>query len=101
VHVDDVARALVAAVGKPGIFNIATGVKTEVKQIFDDLPSAAGTSLEPQLAPLRARELQQSCLDPTRAGRDFGWRAETDLAEGLKLTYDALVAEFGADRQPH
>jgi UDP-glucose 4-epimerase len=98
VHVDDVARAVVAAVGKPGVFNIATGVKTDVRQIFDALQSAAGTSLDPRLAPLRPRELQESCMDPSSARRDFGWRAETDLEEGLKLTYDALVAEFEADR---
>jgi UDP-glucose 4-epimerase len=98
VHVHDVARALVAGASKPGIFNIATGVKTDVMQIFRGLQDAAGTSVDPVLAPLRPRELEQSCMDPERARREFGWEAEVDLAHGLTLTYHALVREFEAPR---
>jgi UDP-glucose 4-epimerase len=96
VHVEDVARALLAAVGKPGVFNVATGAKTDVMQIFTMLQSATGTSIEPVLAPLRPRELQQSCMDPSRAEQVLGWRAEISLEDGLRSTYHALVEEFEA-----
>jgi UDP-glucose 4-epimerase len=96
VHVQDVAQALLAAVGKPGVFNIATGLKTDVMQIFQMLESAAGTSIEPVLAPLRPRELEQSCMDPTRARRELGWQAEISIEDGLRSTYHALVEEFEA-----
>jgi UDP-glucose 4-epimerase len=96
VHVEDVARALLAAVGKPGVFNIATGLKTDVMQIFEMLQRAAGTSIEPVLAPLRPRELEQSCMDASRAQRELGWRAEITLEDGLRSTYHALVEEFEA-----
>jgi UDP-glucose 4-epimerase len=94
VHVLDVARALLAAVGKPGVFNIATGRQTDVLQIFQMLESAAGTSIEPVLAPLRPRELEQSCMDPTRARRELGWHAAISIDEGVRATYHALVEEF-------
>jgi UDP-glucose 4-epimerase len=97
VHVHDVARALRAAIGKPGVFNIATGQKTDVMHIFDALQRAAGTSLQPGLAPLRPRELEQSCMDPTRARRELGWVPEISLEDGLESTYRALVEEFEAD----
>jgi UDP-glucose 4-epimerase len=98
VHVDDVVRALLAAEGTAGVFNISTGVETAVDGIFEILQEAAGTSLRPRYAPLRAGELERSCLSAERAGRELGWRAEVPLAEGLRRTYEALAAEFAQDR---
>jgi UDP-glucose 4-epimerase len=101
VHAEDVARALLAAIGRPGVFNIATGVKTDVMQIFEVLQRAAGTSLEPVLAPLRPGELEHSCLDPTRARRELGWQPGISLEDGLSSTYPALVEEFEAGAASH
>jgi UDP-glucose 4-epimerase len=101
VHVHDVARALLAAVGKAGVFNVSTGVETDVAHIFERLQAAAGTSLRPLLVALRPGELERSCMDPSRTSRELHWRAEIDLEEGLSRTYHALVdlfeAEAGAD----
>jgi UDP-glucose 4-epimerase len=94
VHVHDVARALLAAVGTAGTFNVATGVETPVSEIFEQLQAAAGTSLEPQLAPLRAGELNRSCMDPSRAMRQLGWTPAVELHDGLRRAYRELVAEF-------
>jgi UDP-glucose 4-epimerase len=96
VHVEDVAHALLAAVGKPGVFNIATGRQTDVMQIFRMLESVAGKSIEPVLVPLRPRELERSCMDPTRAQRELGWHAAISIEDGLRSTYHALVEEFEA-----
>ena len=52
--------------------------------------------MEPVLAPLRAGELERSCLDPARAAAALGWRAQVDLAGGLEATYRALVDGFEA-----
>jgi UDP-glucose 4-epimerase len=94
VHVHDVARALLAAVDRPGVFNISTGVETPVSRIFELLRAAANAIIDGQLAPLRTGELQRSCMDPSRAGELLGWHAETALDEGLAATYHALVEEF-------
>jgi UDP-glucose 4-epimerase len=96
VHVQDVARALLASQGKPGTFNISGGRETTVQEVFDGIQQAAGTTLEPGLADLREGELRRSCLDPSLAERELGWRAEIDLLDGLSGTYHALVAEFEA-----
>jgi UDP-glucose 4-epimerase len=96
VHVSDVVRALLAASGQAGLFNVATGVETDVKTVFDTLQAAAGTSLEPALAPLRPGELERSCMDPGRAHAELGWRAAIDLSTGLVDSYRQLVAEFEA-----
>ncbi len=95
VYVEDVVRALLAASGRRGTFNVATGVETDVTTVWKELREAAGSELEPELADLRPGELQHSCLDVSRAERELGWRAEVPIAEGLRRTYAALVAEFG------
>jgi len=97
VHVDDVARALLAAVGRAGVFNVSTGVETPVSRVFELLRDAADATVEGELAPLRAGELERSCIDPSRAREELGWRAEIGLEEGLATTYRALVAEFELD----
>jgi UDP-glucose 4-epimerase len=97
VYVHDVARALLASVGRAGTFNIATGVETDVAQLYRTLQGAVGTTLEPELAPLRPGELERSCLDVSRAAQGLGWRAEVDLRDGLARTYRAMVEQFEAD----
>jgi UDP-glucose 4-epimerase len=94
IYVGDVVSALLAAAGKAGTYNIATGVETDVSTIWRELSKVAGKQIEPQLADLRPGELQHSRLDPTLAERELGWRAEVPIAEGLRLTYEALVEEF-------
>jgi UDP-glucose 4-epimerase len=96
VHVADVVAALRAASGAGGVFNVATGRETSVKELYDDLQRAAGTSLEPVLAPLRTGELERSCMDPSRARERLGWTAAVELADGLASTYEALVAGFAS-----
>ncbi len=97
VHVHDVARALRSSVRTAGIFNISTGVETDVAELYRLMQDAAGTALEPELAPIRPGELERSCLDPSRAGRELGWRAQVDLGEGLHQTYRALLEQFESE----
>ena len=75
VYVGDVVSALLAAAGRAGTFNIATGVETDVSTIWSELQQVAGSDLEPELADLRPGELQHSRLDASLAERELGWRA--------------------------
>jgi len=94
VHAADVARALLAAAGSGGMYNIATGVESDVRQVFDMLSDAAGASVEPQLAPLREGELERSCMDPSLAREQLGWVAKISAADGLRETYGAMAESF-------
>jgi UDP-glucose 4-epimerase len=96
IYVSDVVSALRAAVGKSGVYNVATGVETDVSTIWRVLSEAAGGNIEPDLADLRPGELQHSRLDISLAERELGWKASVPIAEGLRRTYGALVEEFQA-----
>jgi UDP-glucose 4-epimerase len=97
VYVGDVVSALLTASGRSGTYNIATSVETDVATVWSELSKAAGKQIEPELADLRPGELTHSRLDIKRAERELGWRPQVGIAEGLRLTYEALVAEFERD----
>jgi nucleoside-diphosphate-sugar epimerase len=90
---------LLASVGTPGTFNISTGVETDVEQLYQALQDAAGTALTPELGPLRPGELERSCLDPTHAAQELGWRAQVEVREGLAQTYRAMAERFESDAE--
>jgi len=94
VYVGDVVRALMTASGRSGTYNVATGVETDVMTVWNVLREVADSDLDPQLADLRPGELQHSCLDTRLAEQELGWHAEVPIADGLRLTYQALVREF-------
>lgn len=94
VHVRDVVEALLAAVGRGGVFNVSTGVETEVSRIFELIRAAAKVTTDAELGPLRPGELERSCLDPSRAHDQLGWHAGIRLEQGLPATYEALVEGF-------
>lgn len=96
IHVADVVTALRAACGHQGTFNVATGIETSVRALWDILADEAGTDIEPVLAPLRPGELQRSCIDTSLAGAELGFMASIDVDAGLRETFRALVTEFGS-----
>jgi UDP-glucose 4-epimerase len=96
VYVGDVVEALLEARGHAGVYNVATGVETDVATIWRELAEIAESDVQPKLADLRPGELRRSCLDISRARAELGWTPKTLLAEGLRVTYEALVEEFEA-----
>jgi UDP-glucose 4-epimerase len=91
VYVGDVVAATLAALARPaGVFNVGTGLATSVLELLDACSRAAGVALEPVFDPPRVGELQRSVLDTSVAQRDLGFRAETELAEGLPATWEFI-----------
>ena len=85
VYVDDVVDANLAAAerGRAGhAYNVGRGEETSVLE----LATMVGVSVEHR--PPRAGEVLRSCLDPSLAGRDLGWKAAVGLAEGIDRTHD-------------
>ena len=93
VYVGDVADAFVAAAesGRPGTYNVGTGVESSVDVLLAALQEIAGTSIEPEQAPLRPGELNRSALDSTLIESELGWRPRMSLAEGLRVTFESFA----------
>jgi UDP-glucose 4-epimerase len=90
VHVGDVARALLAAVGAaPGVYNVGTGIDTTIVDLHAMCRRASETTGEPTFADPRPGEIRRSVLDPAAAERVLGWRADTPLEHGLRMTWES------------
>jgi UDP-glucose 4-epimerase len=88
VYVGDVVWALLAAAGHDGgVFNIGTGVETSVNDLHAACRRAAGVDAQPEHAAARPGDVLRSVIDPARAQRELGWRAETSLDDGLAQTW--------------
>jgi UDP-glucose 4-epimerase len=86
VYVEDVAAALLAAVGGSGVYNVGSGEATRILDLHRLCAEVAGAAQEPKLTAPRPGDIRHSVLDPSRAGRELGWRAATPLRDGIAKT---------------
>jgi UDP-glucose 4-epimerase len=94
VHVLDVVAALRAASGRTGIYNVGTGIETDVSTLYARLAEAAGSTAAPLLGDLRPGELKRSCLDALRARTELAWEPKIAVADGLASTYASMAGGF-------
>lgn len=82
IHVSDVVRANIAALGRSGfhVLNVGTGIESTVVDLYDGLRAAAGSKLEATHGPAKPGEQRRSSIDATKL------RTELDLPEPISLT---------------
>jgi len=87
VYVGDVAAANVLALTRgQGIYNIGTGVPTDVNTIFRRLAEITGYDRPAVHGPVKPGEVRHSYLNAGRARAELGWTPAVDLATGLAQT---------------
>ena len=95
VHVDDVVRALLAAVGRGGAFNVGSGVETPILELHEQCSAVTGDVREPSFGPAREGDVLRSVLDVSLIERELGWRQQVPLDDGLRGTWDWVSSEEG------
>jgi UDP-glucose 4-epimerase len=85
-YVGDVARAnrLALESDVTGIFNVGTGIPTDVNTIFTTLRAATGYTRDPIHLPPAIGEVRATYLDSSKIKAALGWAAQTPLAEGIQ-----------------
>lgn len=100
VHVRDVARANLAALGGPGgTFNVGTGVLTSIVTLAERLCDLTGAVPHLRRLPGREAEVRASVAVTALAEAGLGWRASTSLEEGLTELVEAWRSD-GLARAP-
>lgn len=91
-YVGDVARANVLAVGKGGgeIYNIGSGVGTNINTIYEILQEATHFTAPAHYGPDKPGEVTKIYLDASRAKRDLNWEPTVPLIDGIHRTVDSL-----------
>jgi UDP-glucose 4-epimerase len=89
-YVGDVARAnrLALESDVSGIYNVGTGVPTDINMIHSILAQVIGYDQAPSYIPRPAGEVLATYLDSSKARRDLNWEAQVDLPEGLRRTVE-------------
>lgn len=88
VFVDDVVRANIIAMeeNESGVFNIATGIETDIGAIFRELKKAFNLKIQEVHGPQKAGEQKRSCLSFKKAKVKLNWQPEYNLNKGLEIT---------------
>jgi UDP-glucose 4-epimerase len=90
VFVGDVVKANLLAVKYRGstIFNIGTGIETDVNQLFRHLRTHTGSSCNEDHAPAKAGEQMRSVISSKKIHDELGWTPSVTIEEGLKITVE-------------
>jgi len=94
VYVGDVVRANLLALDRKGwnIYNVGTGVESDVNTIFTTIRRFAGASCQEQHGEAKQGEQLRSVLDANHIAKELGWAPKVVLEEGLRLTVEHFRA---------
>ncbi len=100
VYVGDVVRANVLALGMTGsgIFNVGTGVESDVNMLFRYLKKFTGSDCAEKHGEAKRGEQLRSVLSCSRIREILGWEPAVTLEEGLRRTVEFFREESGHGR---
>ena len=94
VYATDVADAFVAAanyLGMQSIFNIASGRGVSLNQLLDLIKQITARDITVLYEPERGFDVPEIVLNIERARKELNWQPRVSLAEGIHMTWQALV----------
>ncbi len=90
VFVGDVVKANLLGLNDEvsDIYNIGTGIETDVNQLFHYINDITKANKEEKHGPTAAGEQLRSVITSDKLFNKFGWRPSTKLEDGLKATVE-------------
>ncbi len=88
VYVDDVVKAntLALTLGKNQIYNIGTGIETDVNDLAKKLKRETGSNIGLKHGKAKQGEQRRSAIDPAKAIKELSWKSSIYIDEGIKKT---------------
>ncbi|MFA6469817.1 MAG: NAD-dependent epimerase/dehydratase family protein [Bacteroidota bacterium] len=99
VFVGDVVQANLLGLKYSGsnIFNIGTGIETNVNQLFTHIKKLTGSHCEEKHIPAKAGEQMRSVITSKKITDMLGWKPTVTLEEGLKRTVEFFKEKNSAN----
>lgn len=96
-YVGDVVKAneLALTGGDNRIYNVGTGVETDVNTLFRLLRELTGANIKEVHGEAKPGEQRRSVLDNSRIRKELGWEPSVTLEEGLRRTVAFFREKFG------
>ena len=95
-YIGNIVDATIRAADAPGasgrIFNVAAGSPASVNHLAETIGLILGKPVEKQYAPPRPGDIRDSWADISAARETLGYEPRVDLAAGLELTAEAILA---------
>ncbi len=97
VFVGDVVQANALALQCEGsnVFNIGTGIESDVNQLFHHIKKSTRSSASESHVPPKMGEQMRSVLTAEKIRRQLGWKPTVSLAEGLERTVEYFRTKEG------
>jgi UDP-N-acetylglucosamine/UDP-N-acetyl-alpha-D-glucosaminouronate 4-epimerase len=70
------------------VFNVATGQRVTLNEMFTALQKLTGYSGQPKYAPEREGDIKHSLADISKAEKYLGYKPKVNFEQGLRLTVD-------------
>lgn len=94
VFVQDIVDALIASAEsdiKLGVFNVGTGIKTSVNDLFREIAQITGYNQNPNYEPARMGDVLVSLADPSRLKAEIGFKPKISLTDGIEALYKSIA----------
>lgn len=93
--VKDIARAnrLALESDAVGIFNVGTGVPTDINTVHEILTEITAYGLKPEYIPRPVGEVYATYLDSSKAKQELGWEPTVSLFDGLQQVIDWMRSQ--------
>lgn len=78
-----------------GVFNIAVGERTSIKELFYNLKEISNSNIEPTYREERAGDVRDSLADISKAQKLLEYNPTVKFKEGLSYTFQWFKKEFG------
>ena len=92
VYVQDVIEANILAAqhgkGDGGVYNIASGSRTSIRELFETMARVIGTAAEATTGPFRVGDIKDSYADISKAQKKLGFQPKVSLEEGIRRTVE-------------
>ncbi|TXK52868.1 SDR family oxidoreductase [Pontibacter qinzhouensis] len=69
------------------VYNIATGVRSKLLEVYQIIGKAAGVQQEPHFKPARIGDIKDSLADISKARALLGYNPQVSMPEGLQRTF--------------
>lgn len=86
IFVEDVVAANILGIDRGGVFNIGTGIETDINTIFLELKRIFNSGINAAHGPEKRGEQERSCLDCKKAKKMLNWQSKVSIEDGLKRT---------------
>ena len=93
LYISDVAEAFALAVeykGEKSVFNISSGVGTNLNELIDMIEHVLGCEIVRRYLPCRPFDVPISVLDNSLARRELGWALLVGFEEGIVKTLELM-----------